>query len=141
MLKWGRKMQYNITNKKMQKLQTREQDKKAQEVLNNAANVDNANNDVLKQENMSNAQDNRQKENQMNQKVQQEKNPTSKKSDKKPFCLYVSESRIKELDEFLDEFGKKGESRNSFVEEAIECYLQQRKMQLRQELEDKLKRI
>ncbi|MGX3045792.1 hypothetical protein [Helicobacter sp. T3_23-1056] len=134
-------MQYNITNNKMQKLQTREQDKKAQEVLNNAANANNVSSDISNAQTTKDKQDNMQKENQMNQNIPQEKNLTSKKSDKKAFCLYVSESRIKELDEFLDEFGKKGESRNSFVEEAIEYYLQQRKIQLRQELEEKLKRI
>lgn len=135
MLKWELKMQYNITkSNKITKLKAREQE--AQEVLNNAANIDNVSENTIntqKETQMKEAHNNTQSIN-----AQQK---TTKTTDKKIFSLYVSESKIKELDEFLNEFGKKGESRNSFVEEAIECYLQQRKIQLRQELEDKLKRI
>lgn len=63
------------------------------------------------------------------------------KSDKKNLTLYASEKLIKEIDVFLQEYGKAKETRNSFFEEAMRFYLDYRKSQLQAELEQKLQKL
>lgn len=127
-------MQYNVKrNDKLAKLQSIEQDSKTKEVLDNAANI------------TQNMQQEAQKDNQMSQESHQSSNTnkesSTKKGDKKNFSFYMSEGKLKAVDEFLKEFGRNGESRNSFVEEATEYYLLKRKSEIKKELEEKLKKI
>ena len=127
-------MQYNVKrNDKLAKLQSIEQDSKTKKVLDNAANI------------TQNMQQEAQKDNQMSQESHQSSNTnkesSTKKGDKKNFSFYMSEGKLKAVDEFLKEFGRNGESRNSFVEEATEYYLLKRKSEIKKELEEKLKKI
>ncbi|TLD95383.1 hypothetical protein LS71_008225 [Helicobacter jaachi] len=66
---------------------------------------------------------------------------TKAPSDKKNLTLYVSEGLIKEIDDFLSEYGNAKETRNYFFEESLRHYLTYRKSQLEAELEEKLKKL
>lgn len=59
---------------------------------------------------------------------------------KKVFSLYLSEQTIKELEDFLGEFGF-GESKGNFVERAITREIALRKEELKQELKNKLQKL
>lgn len=138
-------MQYNVKRgDKLAKIQSIEQNDKTKEVLDNAENMQNVNNSIA-QKTQANTQQEEQKENQMSQQSPQSNNPNketnTKKGDKKNFSFYISEGKLKAVDEFLKEFGRNGESRNSFVEEATEYYLLKRKSEIKKELEEKLKKI
>ena len=139
-------MQYNVKRSdKLAKLQSIEQDSKTKEVLDNAENMQNVNIANITQDIQDNIQQEAQKDNQMSQQSPQSNNPnkesSTKKGDKKNFSFYMSEGKLKAIDEFLKDFGRNGESRNSFVEEATEYYLLKRKSELKKELEEKLKKI
>lgn len=71
----------------------------------------------------------------------QESQAQEGKARKKNFILSLDENLIKQVDEFLQEFGKSKESRSSFVQEGIKSYLEHRKQVLREELEAKLAKI
>lgn len=63
------------------------------------------------------------------------------KSHRKNLTIYMSEELVKEVDEFLQEYGKAKETRNAFAEESMRFYLAYRKSQLQAELEQKLQKL
>ena len=46
-----------------------------------------------------------------------------------------------EIDEFLNEFGERGESKSSFTEEALGAYLAVKKTTMKDRLLDKIKKL
>lgn len=62
------------------------------------------------------------------------------KVQKKVFSVYLSVDLMEELDSFLKEFGF-GETKGSFIENAIRTMILLHKKKIRRELEDKLKKL
>lgn len=63
------------------------------------------------------------------------------KSEKKNYTISLSKKIIAELEEYLEDFGEFGESKSSFVENAIFQSIQQRKIEMKQKLLDKIKKL
>lgn len=70
-----------------------------------------------------------------------ESKQTDKQASKKVYSFSLNPKILVEVEEFLNEFGKKGESKSSFIEDSLRFYLEHRKTQLKEELEQKLKSL
>ena len=68
-------------------------------------------------------------------------NQESKKAHKKAYTFSLSQEILAEVEEFLKEFGRIKESKSSFIEDSLRFYLEHRKTQLKEELEQKLKSL
>lgn len=60
---------------------------------------------------------------------------------KKVFSFSLNPKILAEVEEFLKEFGRVKESKSSFIEDSLVFYLEYRKQQLQEELEQKLKNL
>lgn len=67
--------------------------------------------------------------------------PKEEKSEKKNYTISLSKKIIAELEEYLEDFGEFGESKSSFVENAIFQSIQKRKIEMKQKLLDKIKKL
>lgn len=74
-------------------------------------------------------------------KKQTQERHEAKKTNKKAYTFSLAQEVLVEVEEFLNEFGKKGESKSSFIEDSLRYYLEHRKTQLQEELEQKLKNL
>ena len=62
-------------------------------------------------------------------------------SKKRIFTFSINEELMGEIDEFLNEFGERGESKSSFTEEALRAYLSIKKANIKDRLLDKIKKL
>lgn len=76
-----------------------------------------------------------------NQESSDENSTAHSKLKKKNVTFCINEALIPEIETFLQKFGKAGESKSSFVQDALRYYLVHRKNILKQELEAKLAEI
>ncbi len=60
---------------------------------------------------------------------------------KRIFTFSINEELMGEIDEFLNEFGERGESKSSFTEEALRAYLSIKKANIKDRLLDKIKKL
>lgn len=60
---------------------------------------------------------------------------------KRNFTFTINEELMGEIDEFLNEFGERGESKSSFTEEALRAYLSVKKANIKDRLLDKIKKL
>ena len=60
---------------------------------------------------------------------------------KRIFTFSINEELMGEIDEFLNEFGERGESKSSFTEEALRAYLSIKKANIKDCLLDKIKKL
>lgn len=70
-----------------------------------------------------------------------ESKQANKQKSKKMYSFSLNSEILAKVEEFLNEFGKKGESKSSFIENSLRYYLDHRKTQLAEELEQKLKNL
>ncbi|PAF50473.1 hypothetical protein [Helicobacter sp. 13S00477-4] len=63
------------------------------------------------------------------------------KQEKKNYTISLSKKVIIELEEFLGDFGDFGETKSSFIQEAITQSIQNRKKQMKERLLDKIKKL
>lgn len=70
-----------------------------------------------------------------------ESNTNIKATSRKNTTFYIDSNLLEEVDEFLNEYGTRKESRNFFIEEATRLYLAKRKEQIKQELKKKLQQL
>ena len=73
---------------------------------------------------------------QIEQKVEQKQS-----GNKRIFTFSINEELMGEIDEFLNEFGERGESKSSFTEEALRAYLAVKKANIKDRLLDKIKKL
>lgn len=111
-------MKYNVKNKLAQ-IDRLESSTKAKEFIESASNA-----------NLTHAKE-----------LTLQKNHNVKPKDKKYYTFYLSESLLQEVEAFLNEFGVRGETKGSFIEDSLRFYLSYKQELLAQELEDKLKKL
>ncbi|BDB64127.1 hypothetical protein LS74_000390 [Helicobacter magdeburgensis] len=73
---------------------------------------------------------------QIEQKIEQKQS-----GKKRIFTFSINEELMGEIDEFLNEFGERGESKSSFTEEALRAYLSIKKANIKDRLLDKIKKL
>ncbi|MCX2716813.1 ribbon-helix-helix domain-containing protein [Helicobacter sp. MIT 21-1697] len=64
-----------------------------------------------------------------------------KGNNRRNFTFTLDENLIKEIDEFLNEFGERKESKNKFVEDALRSYFAQRKAHIKTRLLEKIEKL
>lgn len=65
----------------------------------------------------------------------------TKKEEKKNYTLSLSKKTIFELEEFLEDFGEFGETKSSFIQNAIIESIQKRKLLMKEKLLNKIKKL
>ncbi|PAF41036.1 hypothetical protein, partial [Helicobacter sp. 11S03491-1] len=63
------------------------------------------------------------------------------KEEKKNYTISLSKKIITELEEFLGDFGEFGESKSSFIQQAIFESIQKRKFEMKEKLLNKIKKL
>lgn len=65
----------------------------------------------------------------------------TEKEEKKNYTLSLSKKAIFELEEFLEDFGEFGETKSSFIQNAIMESIQKRKLLMKEKLLNKIKKL
>lgn len=63
------------------------------------------------------------------------------KPKKRNYTFSIDEELINSIDEFLTDFGERGESKSFFVEEALKMHLLQKKANIKSRLLDKIEKL
>ncbi|PAF52955.1 hypothetical protein BKH42_08555 [Helicobacter sp. 13S00482-2] len=63
------------------------------------------------------------------------------KDEKKNYTISLKKKIIAELEEFLEDFGDFGETKSSFIQNAISNSINQRKLEMKEKLLDKIKKL
>ncbi|MBR2112067.1 MAG: hypothetical protein IJ950_03875 [Helicobacter sp.] len=106
-------MKYNIKSK-IEKINELESNKKAQAIIESAS---------------------------LQEKTTKKETKKAEKGNKKVYSFSLDQQIVEEIEEFLNDFGERKESKSSFLENSLRFYLNHRKQNIEAELKSKLEKF